>query len=428
MALVHILMRLARPRKWTLEVLHFDHGLRGEESDGDRRFVEELASRHGLPCHVERANVRAAARGANLEQTARQMRYGFFAAVRERRGLDVVATGHTASDQAETVLMRLLRGAGAESLAGIRPVNDGWVVRPLIEVTREQVRQWLRGEGLEWREDSSNSEMAFDRNRVRHELLPLLRREWNPAVDEALARLAAAAARDEEFWEAQAETVWHDAVRVSHYGVLVDTEAMQGVPTAVRIRVLKRACMEALGTAPRLEAEHLEALLKLARQKSGTGKASLPGLEAWRSYRAVLIYRQGTDFERPPAVQLAVPGVAALEECGPRFRLRRAAAGARFAARRGYWLDGTKAPGPFTLRAWQEGDAYWPNAYVRRYSLQELMEKLSVPAWERPAWPVLEWNGEVVWTRGHAVAREFAAGRDCAAPVEIVQEPVPFGG
>ena len=167
LALLHILVRLGGPRRWSLEVLHFDHGLRGEESDGDRRFVEELADKLGLPCHVEGADVRAAAAGANLEQTARQMRYRFFKEVRERRGLDAVATGHTASDQAETVLMRVLRGAAAESLAGIRPVNDGWIVRPLIEVTREDVREWLRSQGLVWREDSSNIDSCYDRNRMR---------------------------------------------------------------------------------------------------------------------------------------------------------------------------------------------------------------------------------------------------------------------
>ena len=422
-ALLHILVRLGGPRRWSLEVLHFDHGLRGEESDGDRRFVEELADKLGLPFHVERADVRAAATGANLEQTARQMRYRFFAQVRERLGLDAVATGHTASDQAETVLMRLLRGAAAESLAGIRPVNDGWIVRPLIEAPREQVRGWLRAEGLEWREDSSNSDNCYDRNRMRHELLPLLRREWNPAVDEALARLATAFARDEEFWEAQVEALWAASAARSRFGVVVDTKAVGEAHAALQVRVWKKACAEAAGALPRLAGEHLEALLKLARQRAGAGKLSLPGVRAWRSFHQVLIHPVDRTFERPSGVELAVPGVAALEPAGARIRLRRAEPGAEAYNGISERLDGALAPGPFMLRAWQDGDAYRPRGSKGRRTIQALLQSRRVPAWERCAWPVLEWRGRIVWARQFGVAAEFAAENGCESPLEILEEP-----
>jgi len=129
----------------------------------------------------------------------------------------------------------VLRGAAAESMAGIRPVNDGWIVRPLIDVTREDVREWLRSQGLVWREDSSNIDSCYDRNRMRHELLPLLRREWNPAVDEALARLATAFARDEEFWETQVEAVWAAAVTRSRFGIVVDLKTLGEAHAALQV-------------------------------------------------------------------------------------------------------------------------------------------------------------------------------------------------
>jgi tRNA(Ile)-lysidine synthase len=422
-ALLHILVRLAGPRRWALEVLHFDHGLRGEESDGDRRFVEEMAARLGLPCHVEGANVRVAAMGANLEQTARQMRYRFFKEVRERRGLDVVATGHTASDQAETVLMRVLRGAAAESLAGIRPVNDGWIVRPLIEATRENVRGWLRAEGLEWREDSSNIDSCYDRNRMRHELLPLLRREWNPAVEEALARMATAFARDEEYWETQVEAVWAAAAARSRFGVVVDLQALGEAHAALQVRVWKRACAEAAGAAPRIEGEHLEALLKLARQRAGAGKLSLPGVRVWRSFHQVLIHPADRTFEQRPGVELGVPGEAVLEEAGARIRLRRAEPGAEAYNGISERLGGAVAEGPFMLRTWQDGDAYRPRGSRERRTIQALLQNCRVPAWERCRWPVLEWRGRVVWTRQFGVAAEFAAEDGGEFPIEILEEP-----
>jgi tRNA(Ile)-lysidine synthase len=427
-ALLHILVRLGGPRKWALEVVHFDHGLRGEESDGDRRFVEQMAARLGLPYHVESADVRAAAQGANLEQAARQMRYRFFAHVRERRGLDVVATGHTASDQAETVLMRLLRGAAAESLAGIRPVNDGWIVRPLIEVTREDVREWLRAEGLEWREDSSNFDDCYDRNRMRHDLLPLLQREWNPAVEEALARLATAFARDEEFWEAQVEAVWAAAAARNRFGVVVDTKVLGQAHAALQVRVWKRACAETAGAAPRIEGEHLEALLKLARQRGGAGKLSLPGLRAWRSFHQVLIHAVDRTFKRKSGVVLAAPGVAALEEAGVRIRLRRAEPGGEAYNEISERLDGTLVAGPFLLRAWQDGDVYRPRGSRQRHTIQALLQSHRVPAWERCAWPVLEWRGRVVWARQFGVAAECAAENGGEFPLEILEEPLSPGG
>jgi tRNA(Ile)-lysidine synthase len=426
-ALLHILVRLGGPRRWALEVLHFDHGLRGEESDGDRRCVEELAARLGLPCHVERADVRAAAAGANLEQTARQMRYRFFKEVRERRGLDVVATGHTASDQAETVLMRVLHGAAAESLAGIRPVNDGWIVRPLIEATREDVRGWLRAQGLEWREDSSNIDSCYDRNRMRHELLPLLRREWNPAVDDALARLATAFARDEEFWDTQVETVWVAAAVRSRYGVVMDLKILGEAHAALQVRVWKKACAEAAGAAPRIQGEHLEALLKLARQRAGAGKLSLPGVRAWRSFHQVLIHPADRTFERPAGVELGVPGVAALEEAGARIRLRWAEPGAEAYNGTSERLGGAVAAGPFMLRTWQDGDAYQPRGSRERRTIQALLQSRRVPAWARCAWPVLEWRGRVVWAKQFGVEAEFAAENGGEFPIEILEEPLSPG-
>ncbi|MGD0580632.1 MAG: tRNA lysidine(34) synthetase TilS, partial [Bryobacteraceae bacterium] len=361
--------------------------------------------------------------GANLEQTARQMRYRFFAQVRERRGLDVVATGHTASDQAETVLMRLLRGAAAESLAGIRPVNDGWIVRPLIEVTREDVRAWLCAQGLAWREDSSNLDSCYDRNRMRHELLPVLRREWNPAVDEALARLATAFARDEEFWEAQVEAVWAASAAQSRFGVVLDTKALSEAHAALQVRVLKKACADAAGAAPRIEGEHLEALLELVRQRAGAGKVSLPGLRAWRSFHQVLIHPADTTFERPQGVELAVPGVAALEKAGPRIRLRRAEPGAEAYNGISERLDGALAARPFLLRTWQEGDAYRPRGSRQTRTIQALLQSRRVPAWERCAWPVLEWRGRIVWARQFGVAAECAAENGGEFPIEILEEP-----
>jgi tRNA(Ile)-lysidine synthase len=421
-ALLHLLHRLSQARGWSLLVLHFDHQLRGAESDADRRFVEALAASLTLPFIVGSADVRSAARGGNLEQTARQLRYRFFAELRERQSLDVVATGHTASDQAETVLMRLLRGVSPDSLAGIRAVNGGWIVRPLLELTRDQVREWLNAEGLIWREDSSNGDNCFDRNRLRSEVLPLLRTQWNPNVEGALSRLASLAARDEEYWRSAVEAVWKEAAARNRFGIVLDVERMRREHPALQARVLTRACAEAAGSPLRMSNEQVERLLSLVSQREGDGRLSLPRLKAWRSFSQILLYKGVGPPASPMPIELRVPGVAALEPNGPSVRLVRAGSGAGAYNEESTQLDSGLAPGPFCLRAWRAGDRCRAGEGEDEGSIHRLLQRLKVPAWDRIGWPVLEWQGRVVWARGLGVAAGWCAGPGSANPIEIVEE------
>jgi tRNA(Ile)-lysidine synthase len=421
-ALLHLLHRLSQARGWSLVVLHFDHQLRGTESDGDRRFVETLAASLALPCFVGSADVRSAAQGGNLEQTARHLRYRFFTEIRERLTLDVVATGHTASDQAETVLMRLLRGTSPDSLAGIRAVNDGWIVRPLLELTRRQVREWLSAEGLIWREDSSNAENCYDRNRLRNEVLPLLRSQWNPKVEHVLARLASLAERDEGFWRSAVDAVWSEVTARNRFGIVLNVERMRHEHPALQSRVLMRACAEAAGAPLRVSNDQVDRLLSLVAQQAGDGRLSLPQLKAWRSFSQILLYKGVVSFARPQPVELAVPGAAALEPNGPRVRLVGAGNGAGAYNEVSGRLESSLAPGPFWLRAWRAGDRCRPAGRGDEGSIHRLLQQLKVPAWDRFGWPVLEWQGQVVWARGLGVAADWCARPGSANPIEIVEE------
>ena len=426
-ALLHLLHHLAQARGWALVVLHFDHQLRGGESDGDRRFVEMLAASLALPCFVGYADVRAAAQGGNLEQTARHLRYRFFAEMRKLHALDAVATGHTASDQAETVLMRLLRGASPDSLAGIRAINDGWIIRPMLELTRPQVRDWLSAEELSWREDSSNADNSYDRNRLRNEILPLLRNQCNPKVEGALARLASLAARDEEFWKSRVQSVWSEAAARNRLGIVLSVERLRREHPALQARVLMRACAEAAGAQLRVSNAQVDRLLTLVSQQEGDGGLSLPRLKAWRSFSQILLYQE-VALTKPNAVALAVPGVAALDLNGPRVCLTRAAHGADAYNKDGCHLDGGLAPGPFWLRPWRAGDCCRPAGRGNECSVHGLLQQRKIPAWERFEWPVLEWQGQIVWARGLGVAAGWCAKAGSANSIEIVEEPATARG
>lgn len=178
--LLDVLRELAPRWNLRLHVLHLDHGIRAEASRQDAEFVRKLAAQLGFPFHLKAVKLSAATR--NLEQSAREARIEFFTALISDGVVDRIALGHTRSDQAETVLFRLLRGAGTTGLAGVRPVTSNGFVRPLIELPRDRILAYLKERGLEWREDATNRHTRFARNRIRHELLPYLGREWNPQI------------------------------------------------------------------------------------------------------------------------------------------------------------------------------------------------------------------------------------------------------
>ncbi len=209
-AMLRIFAELRTHLGIAIVVLHFHHQLRGAEADQDERFVKSLASEFHFEFESGRADVsgEAAAHGWNLEDAARRLRYQFFDSVAESRGLNRVAVAHTADDQAETVLSHLLRGTGLAGLAGIYPLA-GIIIRPLIDLRREELREYLSELGQPWREDASNQDTSRTRARIRHQLIPLLVRDFDRAAVTRLARLAAHAREDETFWRSLEDQRFH---------------------------------------------------------------------------------------------------------------------------------------------------------------------------------------------------------------------------
>ena len=232
--LLHVLRDLAPRWNLRLTVLHLDHQLRGEESRQDAAFVRDLAAALDLPCESQETDVAALCRetGENLEQAARAARLQFFQRLIRGGTVDRIATGHTRSDQAETVLFRFLRGSGTAGLAGIRPVTHEAIVRPLLEIDRAAVEHYLRERGIAWRTDSTNASSAFARNRIRHELLPQLTRDWNPALAETLAHTADWAQAEEAYWESELARLAPAHLVFDPPAVLLRVDAMADLPLA----------------------------------------------------------------------------------------------------------------------------------------------------------------------------------------------------
>jgi len=409
------LLEALRRLGYELHVLHVNHGLRGAESDSDERFVRELAAAYELPLTVHRVPAPA---GENLEQALRRIRYEFFGRALAEHGLERVATGHTRSDQAETVLLRLARGTGAQGLAGIHPVTGTGIIRPLLEIGRGEIRAWLRSQGLAWREDSSNLDPQWRRNRVRQEILPLLAAALNPRIEEMLARSAALAWEDEQEWRRRVAEAMEE-LAPGEPPVVVEADRLRRLGPALGRRLVRQLLWLAAGRRTGLAFEHVDAVWRLAAGPEGKGRVTVPGAVAWRSHGWVRFQSASGRLGPPPSpVLLNAPGEVVLG----RWRIAVSQTPELAAAGR-YNEVSELAPQaaefPLTVRVWRPGDRFQPAGRAEPVKLKELFQRSRIPSWERAEWPMVEAGGRIVWCRGFGAAAWAAPVRGGTAGLWI---------
>jgi tRNA(Ile)-lysidine synthase len=519
-ALLRILIELRHELGIVVSVVHFNHGLRGAESEADREFVGELAREHGLEFYSEGGDVArlAADEHSGVEAAARELRYGFFRDLlgagdgseigieqdvpqglkpessvesdgtaeavpfpilptagalplqrqNHERALDKIATGHTLDDQAETVLMRVIRGTGLRGLGGIYPrilveredeEGHGEIVRPLLGIRRRELEQYLLDLKQPWREDSSNADSRFTRNRVRKLVLPLLEREFNPAVVEGLAELAEIARDEEDYWENEisgwlgtvvqwSKPAWKRDVqdvsfvqiepvgggpgeclpmdlglrsRIASAPWLVMDAAVSRPWLLTEPRAVQRRLVKAIGEEAGipLEFKHVEEILRFAAEEGPSGKElSLPlGWKVLREPEAMVFVTP--DLRRPERVpdyecSLTVPGRVVVPEMGGVIEALRVAADAGSGQRVAEYnpqqlLRAELLPGRLIVRNWRAGDRFWPAHTKAPKKVKELLQGQRVEQPERRLWPVVVSGDEIVWMRGFPVPAGWLA-------------------
>jgi len=419
--LLHVFVELG----YAPPVLHVNHRLRGAESDADAAFVAEAAERLGLPCTISDAPLPAG--GDNLEQAARNLRLAVFREAVASGAVDRVALGHTRSDQAETVLFRFLRGAGTAGLAGIRPATSGGLIRPLIEIDREEVRSWLRERGIPWREDSSNASLEFARNRIRHLLLPQLAREWNPAIVETLAQTGDWALAEEAYWRDQIDRLAAEHLEASRPdgSVLLRVEALRSMPVAAARRLVRYAMELAKTNLRGVGFQHIEAVRELTKGH-GTGRIQAPGLDICRSFDWIR-FAPATPL-RPYCLPAAIPGVTPVPGTGYSLSLELVEKARTTGTNDSVYndvvgcLDWACLSGRLELRNWRPGDRYRPAGASGEERVKDLFQEARIPLWERGKWPVLTDGFRIVWARrfGPAAGCEAGPGTRVALRVEEV--------
>ncbi len=448
-ALLRLLYELRETLGLRLLVLHFNHQLRGAASDADEAFVADLAAHLGLEFFVGREAVaeRARAEGWNLEDAARRLRYEFFERVVREGCADRIAVAHTADDQAETVLAHILRGSGLTGLAGIYPVR-GVVVRPLLEVRRPVLREYLVHLGQPWREDPSNRDVTRLRARLRQELLPRLEREFHPQVVSHLVGLAERARADEAFWSALLDERMAALVqqtgrglRIPVAGLLTPLAGLERAGAAGRDalarRMVRRLVEEVKGSRSRLTAQHVEQVLQLARSQSG-GTTHLPdGVVVEREFDHLVFSRVDPNTLRQVrgrsihpvtvAYEYEVPlpeqGMVAIDI--PEMRRRLCLKLIDWATAPGEtkqlpgMLDRDRLRPPIRLRNWRPGDAYRPRGRAHTHKVKRLFQEFRIALHERAGWPVLTCEGRLAWVLGMPAAEEFAVRPDTRCGVLI---------
>jgi tRNA(Ile)-lysidine synthase len=436
MCLAHVLRELTHgagtrsqptrsPAPRLVGIAHFNHKLRGEASEEDERFVEKLAAELNLPFYRDEAG--GGPVEGNLEQNARRERREFFGRLIQESAGDRVALGHTRDDQAETVLFRMLRGSGLAGLAGIHPTTPDGIIRPMLDVSRSDVESYLRERGIVWREDQSNQDLRFARNRIRHHLLPQLSREWNPRIGETLAQLADLAFEEERWWSANLDGVSADKPagdKIAWPTSACPTSAsefrlewLKALPRAVARRVIRRAITRAKGDLRGIEFGHVEGIIDqldlLDGLASGRVSGGVPGVEVLGSFGFFRIAPLTAAREAIHPVTINVPGTYAIGE--GEIRLEIAKGGSTQASQIHETAESACAnlkaelAAPVVLRGWKPGDHYRPVGKSRDHKLKEMFQNARIPLWRRRTWPILESGGKILWAREFGPAEEFAA-------------------
>jgi tRNA(Ile)-lysidine synthase len=439
-ALLRVLLELQQELGVVLSAAHFHHQIRGSEADADQHFVADLAHQFELEFHSGSADVPAYARESklSLESAARELRHRWFLDLVEHRKADRIATAHTLDDQAETVLMRILRGTGVRGLAGIAPEHRAkHLIRPLLCVSRAEVESYLKTLQQPWRSDSTNLDLSHTRNRVRHTLLPLLEKEFNPAIRSSLAELAEMARMEDDYWRKELDALLPRLIRqgkptrsgrintgIASNTLALDLNTLKNMPPLIQAMFMQ-ATAQKLGAT--LEFKHIQALTELVLHSKADARLSLPnGLTAHFSLRELGFSLEAQAGPENYRYSLSIPGEIYLPELARTIRTKVISDGKQKLSgyNRAWLLNRTLLAGELTVRNWRAGDRFFPAHSQSPKKVKELLQpsrlgKVYSPA-ERKLWPVIESAGEIVWVRGFPVAHGFAVESGEAVLIEEI--------
>jgi tRNA(Ile)-lysidine synthase len=412
-ALLHIMHAMGPRLGITLAVAHLNHGLRGRAADDDARFVESLAGRLGLVFHKER--IRLDPSRGSVEERGRQARYDFFQTLAEKYGYNKIALGHHMDDNAEAVLLHLLRGSGTRGLSGIPPVRGQRIIRPLIDLRRQEIIAFAREHGISFVQDASNADPRFDRNRIRQGLIPLLQRDFNPNVTAVLHRTADLCRQEEHWLQTLLAPILEETMEsLDPRCMVLRTQRLSVEPPAVQRRLLRDGLHRWRGSLKRIGMDHIDALIELLGPQSEGKRLCLPNRIGVQrdGPRLRFTIRSGRGCTPSPAPDYLYeiplsdenPCTVSVPESGLLFHFALLTGGddpCRDAADgSAVWFDADRVIFPLCIRNFRPGDRMRPSGMQGHRKIKKIFNDRKIPAARRHGTPLLIGGREILWVVG----------------------------
>lgn len=411
-ALLVCLHRLSSEFHLNLTVAHLNHKIRGIEADADEDFVRQMSAGMGLSFISEAVDIERLAKEQkqNLEEFARQVRYDFLSRAAKQSGAEMIAVGHNLDDQAETALFRLIRGSGIEGLSAIPPIA-GNIIRPLLECSRASILTYLVRGNISFREDSSNEDFRYTRNRIRHELLPYLENNFNPKIIATLAREAQTARETWSYIQSQAVEAFRELHSKTEHGISIDIDKLNKLHPALRNQVLRQALRECMGSLRGIASAHIEGLVSLCGKDQSGSRIQLPlGCTAVRQFDELVLLRNPVPPGRFFRYELTIPGQCVVAEAGMTFGSAKGSApdivnmkNERFTRA---FLDLSVLPPSITIRSRIPGDRYGGTGHRK---VKKMLIEGRIPMAQRPFLPMIVAGENVIWIPGFRPARNYQA-------------------
>lgn len=419
--LLHALRSVQEEFDIQLAVAHLNHGIRGEEAERDAVFVKELCKKWGIPCFCKQEDIPALSKkeGISEETAGRLARYRFFHKLCVREGFSKIATAHNRDDQAETMLMRVLRGTGIAGMGGIRYIRTDGVIRPLLNVERRQVEAYCSENGLNYLTDSTNAEETYTRNKIRHQLLPLIKREFNPNITETLAVMAENMAEDGDFLNSYAKRLYQriNTPAPARKPVVLDIESLKMVIKSIRSRLILFAAKDAMGKDYSLERCHIEAVDQLIKKENGAAVDLPGGLRVAVRYGWLAF--ETRDEQQSIKEQTAFGEIQYELELGKRYEI----------GEMGMILELCQMPVsltesqmlvdydkvkelPLQIRNRRQGDRIAVYQDGRERKLKDFLIDAKIPVWKRGGIPLLCSGDKVIAVIGYRVAEPYKADKN----------------
>jgi tRNA(Ile)-lysidine synthase len=425
MVLMDILYRCGRERGIPIAVAHLNHGLRGETALRDARFVHRMASRLGIPFFYAKADVKGYRNhsGLSIEEAGRRLRYRFLSRIAEHHHYTRIATGHHLNDNAEVILMRLLRGSGRQGLSGIPAIRNGLIIRPLLDLSREEICTYELEAGFTHVEDETNSDESFLRNRIRHSLMPLLREHYNPDLPKTLVRSALVCQDEDRLLNAMAEKALEGAIGCNtRTSITLSIDRIKNHSPAIQRRLIRAAVHKVKGDIRGVGFDAVDRILNLMKFERFPNTLHLPGrLWARREWGEIILSLSElplrVQFPRHPTEKISYEytvggiGTVNVPEVNAIFRFEiitsRPLVEAKKLPQDCAFLDMDRLEFPMTIRKLRSTDRFVPLGMEGHQSVRKFLADRKVCIKKRECWPVVLSGDRIVWVAGHRIDNAF---------------------